>query len=213
MKIPALAFISLLTYLIPPLAGIWRFKRLTRPMKMFFLLCVWSLIDVTAGYILSMKHINNSFLINYYFLIDSLFLSVVYSLSIEDKRTKRIILILAILFIVIWVVDKLIFAVPGQMNNEMAVTSRVFIIVASIVIVLAVMKKTDSLLIDRPIFWVSTGYVLYSAGVLFIFGLSNELLKIGMLYFHIAWHINWSLAIVANLMFTRSFFCRAKQQT
>ena len=180
-------------------------------MKMFFLLCVLSLIEVTAEYILSVKHINNSFLINYYFLIDSLFLSVVYLYSIEDKRTKRIILILAILFIVIWVLDSLIFAVPGQMNNEMAVTSRIFIIVASIVIVLAVMKKTDSLLIDNPIFWVSTGYVLYSAGVLFVFGLSNELLKIGMLYFAVAWHINWSLAIVANLMFTRSFYCRAKQ--
>lgn len=181
-------------------------------MKMFFLLCVWSLIEVTAEYILSMKHINNYFLINYYFLIDSLFLSVVYSYSIEDKRTKRIILILAMLFIVIWVIDKLIFAVPGQMNNEMAVTSRIFIIVASIMIVLAMMKKTDSLLIDKPIFWVSMGYALYSAGVLFIFGLSNELLKIGMFYFQIAWHINWSLAIVANLMFTRGFFCRAKQQ-
>lgn len=213
MKISTLALISALTYLIPPLAGIWRFKQLDRAMKMFFLLCACSLLEVAAEYILSVRHINNSFLINYYFLIDSLFLSVVYSYSIEDKRTKRIILILAILFIVIWVVDRLIFAVPGQMNNEMAVTSRIFIIVVSILIVLAVMKKTDSLLIDRPIFWVSTGYVIYSAGVLFIFGLSNELLKIGMLYFHIAWHINWSLDIVANLMFTRGFFCRAKQQT
>jgi hypothetical protein len=213
MKIPALAFISSLTYLIPPLAGIWRFKRLDRPMKLFFLLCVWSLIEVTAEYILSVNHINNSFLINSSFLIDTLFLSVVYSNSTEDKRIKRIILILAILFIAIWIVDKLIFAVPGQMNNEMAVTSCIFIIVASIVIVLAVMKKTDSLLIDKPIFWVSAGYVLYSAGVLFIFGLSNELLKLGMFYFQIAWHINWSFAIVANLMFARSFFCRAKQQT
>jgi hypothetical protein len=213
MKIPTLAFISALTYLIPPLAGIWRFKRLDRPMKMFFLLCVWSLIDVITEYILSVKHINNYFLINYYFLLDSLFLSVVYSYSIEDKRTKRIILILAMLFIVIWVVDKLMFAVPGQMNNEMAVTSRLFIIIASILIVVAVMKKTDSLLIDRPIFWVSTGSVLYSTGVLLIFGLSNELSKMGIFYFYVAWHINWSLAIVANLMFTRGFLCRARQQT
>jgi hypothetical protein len=212
MKIPALAFISSLTYLIPAIAGIWRFKRLERPMKMFLLLCVWSCIEATAEYILGMKHINNSFLINYYFLIDSLFLSVVYSYSIEDKRTKRTILVLAILFIVIWVIDRLFFAVPGQMNNEMAATSSIFIIIVSILIVLVVIKKTDRLLIDEPIFWVSTGYALYSAGVLLIFGLSNELLKLGMLYFAVAWHINWSLAIVANLMFTRGFFCRAKQQ-
>ena len=212
MKIPVLAHISALTYLIPVLAGTWQFKRLDYPMKIFFLLCVLSLIGVAIEYILSIKHINNSFLINYYFLLDSLFLSVVYSYSIEDKRTKRIILILTMLFIVSWVVDKLMFAVPHQMNSEMAVTSRVYIIVASTLMVLAIMKKTDSLLVDRPVFWVSTGYVLYSAGVVLIFGLSNELLKLGMLYFAVAWHINWSLAIVANLMFTRSFFCKAKQQ-
>lgn len=213
MKIPALAHISALTYLIPFFAGIWQFKRLDRSMKIFFLLCVLSLIGVAVEFVLSLKYINNLFISNYYFFLDSLLLSVIYSYSIDDKRTKRIILILTILFIVVWFVDKLVFALPDELNSEMAVASRVFIVVASIVIVLAVMKKTDSLLIDRPIFWVSTGYVLYSAGVLLIFGLSNELLKIGMLYFSIAWHINWSLAIVANLMFTKGFLCRARQQT
>jgi hypothetical protein len=105
------------------------------------------------------------------------------------------------------------FAVPGQINNEMAVTSRIFIIVASIVIVQVLMKKTNTLLIDEPVFWVSTGSILYSTGVLLIFGLINELINIGMFYFYVAWHINWSLAIVANLMFTWSFYCRTKQQT
>jgi hypothetical protein len=213
MKTPVLAFISSLTYLIPAIAGIWRFKRLERPMKVFLLLCVWSCIETTAEYILSLRHINNSFLINYYFLIDSLFLSILYSYATEDKRTKRSFFFLTLIFCCVWVFDSLYFSVPDQLNSEMAVTSRIFIIIVSILIVLDVMKKTDRLLIDEPIFWVSAGYALYSAGVLLIFGLSNELLKLGMFYFSIAWHINWSLIIVSNLMFTRGFFCKARQQT
>lgn len=205
-----LAHIASFSYLIPSLAGMRRFRSLDRSMKIFLLLCLWSCLEVLAEYILNVKKINNSFLINYYYLLDDLFLSIVYSFSIEDRRTKRIILTLALLFGCIWIVDKIYFAVPGQMNSEMALTSRIFIIVASIVIVQAVMKKTNNLLIDEPVFWVSTGYVLYSAGVLLIFGLSNELLKLGQVYFKVSWHINWSLIIVTNLMFMRSFYCRAK---
>ena len=212
MKIPALAYIASLTYLIPAIAGVWRFKKLERPMRFFSFFCVWSCLEAGAEFILSKYHINNYFLINTYFLIDFLLLSILNSYSTEDKRTKRIVLILAIIFAIIWVINKLVFAVPGQMDNEMAVMSGIFIIIISILIVLAVMKRTDRLLVDESIFWISMGYALYSAGVLLIFGLSNELLKLGMLYFAVAWHINWSLAIIANLMFTRSFFCRAKQQ-
>lgn len=212
MKIPTLAIIAAITYLIPLIAGMSRFKWLNRTMRVFLLLCLCSCLEVFSEYILSVKKINNLFLINYYFLLDDLFLSVVYSLSIEERKTKWIILTLALLFACIWIVDKMYFAVPGQMNTEMGVTSRIFIIVASIVIVLALMKKTNTLLIDDPVFWVATGSVIYSTGVLLIIGLGNELIKIGSFYFYVAWHINWSLAIVANLMFTRSFYCRAKQQ-
>ncbi len=207
-----LAHIASFSNLIPLLAGIWRFSSLDRSMKIFVLICVWSCLEVLAEYMLSVRYINNTFIINYFFLIDALLLFVLYLFSIDDRRIMRNIFILAMLFICAWVVDKIFLAVPDQMNSEMAVTSRIFIIIASIVIVQAIMKKTNNLLIDEPIFWVSAGYVLYSAGVLFIFGLSNELLKLGPVYFKVSWHINWSLAIVANLMFTRSFYCRARRQ-
>lgn len=208
-----LAYIATFTYLIPLLAGILRFKWLDRSMKIFFLLCVWSCVEVFAEYMLSVRGINNAFIINYFFLIDPLPLFVLYLFSIDDRKIRRNIFILAFLFIFAWIVDKIFLAVPDQINSEMAVTSRIFIIVASIVVVQAVMKTTNNLLIDEPIFWVSAGYVLYSAGVLLIFGLSNELAKLGPVYFKVSWHINWSLAIVANLMFARVFYCRARRQT
>jgi hypothetical protein len=213
MKGPTLAYIASFTYLIPLLAGISRFEWLDRTMRIFFLLCVWSCVEVFAEYMLSVRDINNAFIINYFLLIDALFLFVLYLFSIGDRRIRRNIFVLALLFICIWIVDKIFFAVPDQMNSEMAVTSQIFIIVASIVVVQAVMKRTSNLLIDEPIFWVAAGYVLYSAGVLVIFGLSNELLKLGPVYFKVSWHINWSLTIVANLMFARVFYCRARRQT
>ncbi len=211
--IPVLARIASVSYLIPLLVGLWRFRSLDRSMKIFFLLCVWSCVEIVAEYMLSVRHINNTFIINYFLLIDALFLFLLYLFSTDDRRTKRNIFILALLFICAWIVDKIFLAVPDQINSEMAVTSQIFIILASIVIVQAIMKKSSNLLIDEPIFWVAAGHVLYSAGVLLIFGLSNELLKLGPVYFNVSWHINWALAIVANLMFARGFFCRAKQQT
>jgi hypothetical protein len=213
MKASTLAYIASFTYLIPLLAGISRFKWLDRTMRIFLLLCVWSCLEVFAEYMVGVMKSNNASVINYSFLTDPLFLFVLYFFSIDDRKIRRNIFILALLFICTWIAEKIFLTVPDQINSKMAATSQIFIIVASIVIVQAVMKRTNNLLIDEPIFWVAAGYVLYSAGVLVIFGLSNELLKLGPAYFKVSWHINWSLTIVANLMFVRVFYCRARRQT
>jgi hypothetical protein len=213
MKASTLAYIASFTYLIPLLVGLSRFKWLDRIMRIFLLLCVWSCLEVFAEYMLGVMNSNNASVINYFFLTDPLFLFVLYLFSIDDGKIKRNIFILALLSICTWIVEKIFWAVPDQINSQMAATSQIFIIVASIIIVQAVMKKTSNLLIDEPIFWVAAGYVLYSAGVLVIFGLSNELMKLGPAYFKVSWHINWSLTIVANVIFARVFFCRARRQT
>ena len=213
MKIPLLAFVSWASYAIPTIAGIWRFKRLDRPMKIFLLFCIWSSIEVSVEYVLSSNRINNHLLINYGYLIDTLFLSILYSSSTDDKKTKKIFLFLTLIFGCLWIVDALFFAFAAKLNSEMAMTSRILIIIMSILILFDVVRKTDRLLVDESIFWISTGFALYSAGVFLIFGLSNELVKLGPIYFLIAWHINWALVIVTNLMFTKGFFCKAKQYT
>ena len=212
MAFPFIAYISSSSYVIPVIAGITRFKRLNNAMKVFLLFCVSTCAEIGGEYVLSRNHTNNAFLSNYFVLLESAFIFTVYFLSVRSKRTKQVISILAVFFLALWLIDKIYFEVPNQLNAEMAVASRIFIILISVVAIQAIAKPMTHPLIDEPIFWVSSGTVIYSTGVLLIVGLSNELLKMGRPYFNAAWYINWALAMISNGIFTKGFFCTPKYQ-
>ncbi len=94
----------------------------------------------------------------------------------------------------------------------MAVASQVYLIVISVFMIHTIVKRTDHAIADEPVFWVAIGNLIYSTGALFIAGLSNELMKMGTSYFITAWHINWSLAIISNVIYTKAFFCTTRYQ-
>lgn len=209
MSVPIFAVFSHVSFFMPTAAGIVRFKQLDRSIKVFVLFCIYSCIELSIEYVLGVKHINNTLLINYGFLIETLFPVVVCMLAVEERGVRRVIGALGILIVCIWVIDKIFFDVGNQINSEMGAVTRVFIIIVSLVTMHTIAKKLDSPLTDKPIFWVSAGFILYSAGTLFIVALSNVLLKMGYLYFLAAWYLNWSLTILSNLIFLKGFFCRA----
>src|SRR5208283_163223 len=212
MELPVIAIVAGCSFPIPVIAGIVRFKRLCNAMKVFLLFCIITCTEIVGEYVLGRKHINNTFLSNYSFLIESACIVKVYLLSVESKKVKQIIFALALLFLCIWIIDKIYFEVPNQLNDEMAIASRVFIILISIVAIHSIVKQMNHPFTDEPIFWASSGIVIYSSGVFLIVGLSNEILKMGTSYFLAAWYINWAIAIISNLMYTKGFFCTAKYQ-
>ncbi|GEM_PF-1180022 len=212
MKLPAMAIVTVLSSFIPAIAGIARFKHLNRAMKVFLAFCIYCCCLEILEEILRRNAVNNTSLSNYYVPVESIFICVVYTLSVASKRIKRIISGLTLLFLCIWVADKVYLDIPGQMNSEMAVTSRVLIILISVMTIHAIVKQMNHPFIDEPIFWVSSGTLLYSTGVAPILGLVHELLKMGVSYYAAAWYINWSLEIISNLMYTKGFFCTAKSQ-
>ena len=212
MELPLIGYIANASYLIAAIAGIIRFKHLSDAMKVLFLFCFFGCVDIIIEILLARKRTNNSFLANYFVLGECAFIFTVYFFSIGSKKTRQIISILAFLFLCIWTVDKISFEIPNQINVEMALASRIFIIVISVFMIQTIVKRIDHPLANEPMFWVSSGTLIYSAGVFVIIGLANELLKMGASYFEAAWYINWSLIIISNVMYTKGFFCTAKYQ-
>ncbi|MGA7161372.1 MAG: hypothetical protein WBZ48_10245 [Bacteroidota bacterium] len=206
MRIPVIAYIAAVSYSIPTIAGSFRFKHLSNAMKALLLFCFFSCVEVGVEYVLGRKHINNSFLSNYSNLIEPSLISAVYFLSVKNKMTKDVILLLAFLFLSVLVIDKIFYDVPNQLNETMSIISGIFIIIISVLTLYTIVSTMNNPLVNEPIFWVSSGTLIYSAGVLFVFSFSNELLKMGYSYFEAAWHVNWSLVIVANAMYTKGFF-------
>jgi hypothetical protein len=212
MKLPVIVYFVNASSLFAAIAGIVRYKRLNNAMKVFSVFCVLTCLMEIFELILNRKHINNTFISNYYVPAEMIFISFVYLLSLANKRMQRIISALALLFMCIWVLDKIYFDVSGQVNIEMAVTSRIFIILISVLTIHTIVRQMNHPFINTPMFWVSSGVLLYSTGVALILASMNELIKMGISYYQAAWYINWSLEILCNLMYTKGFFCTVKYQ-
>jgi hypothetical protein len=210
MAIPVLGQIHFIGYVVPATAGIIRFPRLSRAMRILTLLCVLACIDIAAQYLVALWGMKNYFLSDYYRVIEVSLLCVVFYLSSVSKGTRKVLRVLGILFVVIWVLDMIFFRDPDRINSGMAMISRTFLIVMALVTLQSAIKDEKSHLLERPVFWVVMGVVLYSAGTLLVVGLSNQLLDLGVPYFVVAWHINWSLLIIANLLYTKGMLCKSQ---
>lgn len=212
MNLPVIAFVAVASYSVPSIAGIIRFKRLNTAMKVCSVFCGITFLMEIVELIFNRKGINNTFISNYYVPAEIIFICIIYFLSTGNQRIRQIISAATVLFLCIWTVDKIYYEAPGVINIEMAVTSRIFIIFISVLTIHTIVRQMNHPFIGEAIFWVSSGTLIYSTGVVLILGLMNELIRMGISYYLAAWYINWSLEILSNIMFTKGFFCTAKYQ-
>jgi len=210
MAIPVFGQVHLVSFLVPAIAGIKRFAVVSRAMRVLTVLCVLACIDIVAQYLVALWGMKNYFLSDYYRVIEVSLLCAVFHFSTVSKGTRIVLRLLGILFVVIWAVDMISFHDPNRINSGMAMISRTFLIVMALVTLQSAIKDEKSNLLERPVFWVVMGVVLYSAGTLLVVGLSNQLLELGVPYFVVAWHINWSLLIIANLLYTKGMLCKSQ---
>ncbi len=210
MPTPTLGYVAAWSYVIPVAAGITRLRVLSTALKVFLILCVLSALQVGAQYVLGARGISNYFLLNYFVALEFILIILVYSLSTSSRGVRAVLSACAILFLVYWIVDLIFWNDPTRISSVAAVAANILLIVASVAILQSATRDTTTRLADRPIFWVATGVAVYAAGSLLVLGFSNELLKLGVEYFDVGWHINWSLIILSNLLFAKGLLCRIR---
>ncbi|HTR82652.1 MAG TPA: hypothetical protein VMM58_13565 [Bacteroidota bacterium] len=213
MNPPVMSLAAGSASLLPLSVGIVRYKKLSTAMKVFLLFCLLTCLEIVAEFILSYRGINNLFLGNSSFPVETAFIAAVYAFALEGKKVRGVIITLGGIFLFIWTVDKIFFDLPGSINEEMAILSRIFIIVLSVIALHTTARRTMLALTDEPLFWLTSGNLLYSAGIVLLLGLSNEIAAMGVSYFIAAWNINWSLDIIANVMFAKGFLCKVTPRT
>ncbi|MCX6134399.1 MAG: hypothetical protein NTU47_11355 [Ignavibacteriales bacterium] len=210
MNLPIMAQVAVWSIFVPALLGLWRYRRLDRPMRLFAAFSMVGVINVVLEFVLGRLGVNNYFLSDLYFLLTVLFLGFFYHISISAPRARRFLAVSSGLYLALWILHKLFFADPNKMSSELAMITAIFLVAMSIVTFSAFLKTSTSTLPQRPLFWVLGGTIVYYSGSFAVMGLSNELLKLGISYFETAWHINWILIVVSMLMYAKGFLCKAQ---
>jgi hypothetical protein len=174
------------------------------------MLCVLACVDVAAQHFVALWMGNNLFLSHFYVVLEFLMLSAVFYWSVPLKSTKNVLLMAGAAFVVFCAADLIFFYDPNQINTVLQLVDRIILIVMSIITLQAVMRDEGSSLFQRPVFWAAISVILYSAGTLMAVGLGNQLMALGWSYVVFAWDINWTLIIIANILYARGMMCKSQ---
>jgi len=207
VAIPIFAHISAASNLIPAAVGLRTFRKLPAGMRYLAFLSILACVQLVAEFIVASLYGNNYFLADYYTVVEFVLLTAVFFFSTKSNTARFILGILLMAFLVYWIIDMLQKPDSLSINTRMAMVSRVFLITMALVGFQGVLAGGTSAISRLPVFWVSFAVAVYSAGTLVVFGLSNELLRMGMIYFEIAWYVNWVLLIAVNLMYSKGMLC------
>jgi len=206
MTFPLLGYMAVYAYGLPVLAGGIRYTRLHRRDKVFYLFCVFNVIGVVTEDILSEYNYHNHLFINIFRLMEITFLSVLFYLWFERKQFKTLSRIAPVVFGATWIVTNILFHFTAPFNTIDATLANAIRIILSSALLFELIYSHDHPFIQDKLFWIALGIFMYNSIFIIILMLSNWLLQQGMSYFYIAWHVNWSLSILCNILFSLSFF-------
>lgn len=210
---PTIMILAGCASLLPAAVGVSRFSGQKPAMKVYTLLCVLSSLEIAVEFALVFFHQNGIFVSNIALGIESVLMMIVYAIALDVRSVRRTMLVMGACFVCIWVPGIIFIQAPGQFNQAMALATRIFILVPSVIALYVVARRTAVSLTDEPLFWITSGNILYSSGLIFILAVSSDLLALSPPYFTAAWNLNWSLMIVADVLFTKGLLCRTTSQT
>ena len=210
MNLPLIGHLAVWSTLLPAVVGMWRYRNLDSPMKLFAFFCVIGVLNVLLEIALSRMNMNNHFLSDAYWLIAVPFLGLVYYRSVTSSTVRILLGICTVTFVSVWLVQESFFAEPGKLNSILAMITAIFLVMMSIATMNALVKSTVSHLTGEPMFWVLTGTMVYYAGSFAVMGLGSNLLDVSASLFKAAWYVNWVLIVVSMLMYAKGFLCKSQ---
>jgi hypothetical protein len=211
MPIPVYGQIHVVSYLVPTTVGIARFSSLGRAMRILTALTVFACADVALQYFVALWTGSNLIISHLYVVLESSMLCAVFYWSVPLRSTRNTLLMLGGTFVVLWATDMIFFFNPNEINTVTQLAVRIILIVMSAVTLQAIARDERSGMFERPVFWVSIAVILYSATTLMVVGLGNQLLALGISYFDVAWDINWTFIIIANILYAKGMLCKSHQ--
>jgi hypothetical protein len=208
MHLPTIAYIAGVTCVLPAIASVVRYKSLTSPMKVMTGLFVMYASVVAVQYWLGQKGIQNLWIGQIHTLVEFSLFTLVFSMWVGPGTLQRILRWSIAAYTVIWCILKVTIEHPGQFDNYSGSMAKLILMGLATYTIRISFQNIESNLLTYARVWVSAGILLYSAGTLLILAASNQILKLSPEGFLTLWHVNWSMLILSNLLYSRAFLCK-----
>jgi len=208
MPIPIFLVVCSCTYIIPVVVGLARFRKLTFPMKILGVLTIFALTEIAISVYVARMNIRNYFVTNYTEAAEVSLILAVYYASAVSRKQKLILVLLGISFFVVWLGYMALYYDPNEFGGAMPITDRLFMILGSIVAMQSLVTDSTARLFEQSLFWMIFAVILDAPGSLIGIGLFDRMLKDNYWLMYVVYHINWSLDIATNLLYSKALLCK-----
>ena len=188
--------------------GGFYYKSLPRPLRILEWLIVISVVDTGVEWFLNSFRIHNLWIMHFYTIIELIFVVMIYSSWMKQRRSRSVLLLCLAGFTILWIVSKFSFEPLSLTDDWTATISKVLQIAFSAYLLLDVVKESDIVWTNDPRFWIATSTIIYAAGSLFWYALFNKMLQISPDLLKQSFSLNWILMIVSNMLYIRGFLCK-----
>ncbi|MFT5777351.1 MAG: hypothetical protein ACI837_000283 [Crocinitomicaceae bacterium] len=200
--------ISALSILLPALvAGItfyWQTKTL-RKLSVFVFATL--ILEISAA-ILSSYHTNNMWIFHLYTLLEVVFIAWIYN-DLSNNRNTKIVNVLLVVFIMFSAVNIICIESLKEFNSYQRFIGGVTIIIYALIYFVQLFKEAKIERLERhAYFWLNSAFLIYFAGTLFLFILTENILADDS---HNYWNLHAILNISLNLGYTATLWMGVKK--
>lgn len=211
MTLPfALTKISQASVLIPLITGLLFYRRLTKPFKIFvyyFLLA--ALVEIAAS-LAGVYLGNNLFLLHFFIPLEFAAFVYLYYQYFSAPTIRKGILYVSILFLGLVIVT-IILSGLNTHNSLARSFESIFLIILALSYFYQYFKSNSEVPVyTQPMFWLSSGILIYFSIDFFSFMLINQLIKRNIEMAYLSKMIHVFINIVAYVFYTISFRCFQK---
>jgi hypothetical protein len=168
----------LVTILISTLIGLYHYNQLPKYLKAFSIFLLLTLAIECLGYFLIKK---NTWMFNIFTGVEFIFYLSVYRYILTSISQKKVILLFITSFILASLGNMIFFQGLFKFNNYSYSYGSMLVCICAIMYFLQLLHHTNPQPLTRiPMFWISTGLLIFYACNFFYMGLLNYLIGVSM---------------------------------
>lgn len=200
--------ISAFSIMAPILIGAIYFRKLSFTIRLLFaFVLVTGLLELLSG-VMMYANMNNLFLFHLHVYLEFITIAVIYFLTYDSVLWRGVALVSIAFFLVFSLFNALFVEHMGDFNSNQRYVEGLLVIFMCVGYFISLLRRPIHRYLERqPMFWLTSGFLIYFAGTLYLFLFSKELMAINDFHF---WQIHAILNIGLNAIYVVAFLKERK---